>query len=57
MGVIIKVLVDCAHGMGIKVVCEGVEKPEQVEFLREIRCDFAQGYLLGKPCALGAIPK
>jgi EAL domain-containing protein (putative c-di-GMP-specific phosphodiesterase class I) len=60
MKTIIKAIVTCAHEMGIKVICEGIEESEhegasaaeQVEFLRAIGCDYAQGYYFGKPKAL-----
>ena len=38
-----------AHGLGLKVVAEGVETEEQLQMLLEQRCDFAQGYLFSKP--------
>jgi predicted signal transduction protein with EAL and GGDEF domain len=38
-----------AGSMGLKVVAEGVETAEQLEFLREKRCDEVQGYLLSRP--------
>ena len=38
-----------AHGLDIRVVCEGVERKEQVEFLREIECDIIQGYYYSRP--------
>ena len=41
--------VDLAHELGLKVVAEGVEDDACLAFLREIGCDVAQGYLIGKP--------
>jgi EAL domain-containing protein (putative c-di-GMP-specific phosphodiesterase class I) len=38
-----------AHAVGKKVVAEGVETIEQLEFLRERGCDVAQGYYLARP--------
>ena len=38
-----------AHVMGMKVVAEGVETQEQLDFLRANNCDEIQGFLLAKP--------
>jgi diguanylate cyclase len=38
-----------AHKLGKQVVAEGVETVEQLDFLREHRCDIAQGYYLARP--------
>ncbi|MGE5506328.1 MAG: PAS domain S-box protein [Actinomycetota bacterium] len=38
-----------AHNLGLKVVAEGVETEGQIRFLLDHRCDFLQGYLLGRP--------
>jgi diguanylate cyclase (GGDEF)-like protein/PAS domain S-box-containing protein len=38
-----------AHSMKLKVVAEGVETIEQLDFLRERRCDAMQGFLCGRP--------
>ncbi len=46
---IIERIVQMAHGLDIRVVCEGVERIEQVQFLREIECDIIQGYYYSKP--------
>ncbi|MFC3124129.1 putative bifunctional diguanylate cyclase/phosphodiesterase [Pseudoroseomonas globiformis] len=46
---IVETILRLAHGLGAEVVAEGVETPEQLHLLREIGCDAAQGYLLGRP--------
>ncbi|MYM28050.1 EAL domain-containing protein [Duganella sp. CY15W] len=38
-----------AHSMGLTVVAEGVETVQQRDFLRELRCDLAQGYYFSEP--------
>jgi len=38
-----------AHSLGLKVVAEGVETREQLNFMREHGCDAMQGYFLSKP--------
>ncbi|HET7669334.1 MAG TPA: EAL domain-containing protein [Burkholderiales bacterium] len=37
-----------AHGLGLRVVAEGVERRAQLEFIRGRRCEFAQGWLFSK---------
>ena len=37
------------HAMGLKVLAEGVETPEQLAFLQEKGCDFFQGYFCSRP--------
>jgi len=38
-----------AHALKLKVVAEGVETQAQFDLLQHFNCDYAQGYLLGKP--------
>ena len=46
---IVRVMIRMAHAMGLRVICEGVETAEHVEFLRAHDCDFCQGYFFSKP--------
>jgi diguanylate cyclase (GGDEF)-like protein/PAS domain S-box-containing protein len=46
---IVKSVVALSHSLGIRVVAEGVETPEQLAFVVEHGCDEVQGYLLGRP--------
>jgi len=48
-----RAIVGLGHELGLEVVAEGVEQPEQLHFLRECGCDVAQGYLIGRPMADG----
>ena len=40
-----------AHGLGLRVVAEGVERAEHLDFLRRHRCDDVQGYYFSRPLA------
>jgi diguanylate cyclase len=42
-------LLKIGQKLGMKVLAEGVETDEQLEFLRAEGCDYVQGYLIGKP--------
>ncbi len=53
--IILTELARMAAGLGVETVCEGVEKVEQIEFLREIGCNKAQGFHYGKPMPFNAI--
>lgn len=54
---IISKIVEMSKAINIKVICEGVETNEQVEFLKEIGCDKVQGYLFARPMVLSEFEK
>jgi diguanylate cyclase (GGDEF)-like protein len=46
---IVRSTIDLAHNLGIMVVAEGVETAEAWNLLRDLKCDQAQGYHMGRP--------
>jgi EAL domain-containing protein (putative c-di-GMP-specific phosphodiesterase class I) len=46
---ITRAIIAMAHGLSLKVVAEGVERPEQLAFLKAEGCDEVQGYLISRP--------
>ncbi|MBZ4662968.1 MAG: hypothetical protein JG776_650 [Caloramator sp.] len=45
----IKNIIGLIKSLGLTVTAEGIENMEQVEILREIGCDYVQGYVFSKP--------
>jgi EAL domain-containing protein (putative c-di-GMP-specific phosphodiesterase class I) len=52
---IVRATIDLAHALGWAALAEGVERPEQLELLRQMRCDLAQGFLWSEPLAADEI--
>jgi EAL domain-containing protein (putative c-di-GMP-specific phosphodiesterase class I) len=46
---IVRTIVELGHNLDMRVVAEGVETPAQLEVLRHLGCDDAQGYLFSPP--------
>jgi diguanylate cyclase len=53
--IMVRSTVALAHQLGIKVVAEGVEDAATLALLRELDCDVAQGYLIGRPMNASAL--
>ncbi len=45
---IVSAIVTLAHALSLKVVAEGVDSEEQLEILRDLKCDEVQGFLFSK---------
>jgi EAL domain-containing protein (putative c-di-GMP-specific phosphodiesterase class I) len=50
---IVRSTIDLAHNLGIIVVAEGVENAQVWTMLRDLQCDHAQGYHMGRPMPVG----
>ena len=46
---IVKSTIELSHNLGLKVVAEGVEDQELIDILKELECDYVQGYHISKP--------
>ncbi len=49
---VVQTIIDLGHGLGNKVVAEGIEDEPTFLALRELGCDTAQGFWLGRPLPL-----
>ncbi len=55
--VMVQSTIALAHSLGRKVVAEGVEQREILEALIEMKCDVAQGFVIGRPMSLESLTK
>ena len=46
---IVKTIVNLAQELGMSILAEGIEAPEEIEVLRELGCGYGQGFLLSPP--------
>ena len=53
---LVRSIIALAHAMGLRVVAEGIENEEQLRYLREMNCDYGQGYLFSRPLPASAVP-
>ena len=52
---LVQAIIAMAHGLKLEVVAEGVETQEQFNYLKQLGCDYAQGYLFSKPLTADAM--
>lgn len=52
---IVRAVAGLAHNLGMRTVAEGIETPEQLKWLRNLKTDYGQGYLFSKPVPLSSI--
>jgi EAL domain-containing protein (putative c-di-GMP-specific phosphodiesterase class I) len=53
---LVSTIVSLARAFNMKTVAEGVETAEQLQKLRHMKCDQAQGYLFSRPIAAADVP-
>lgn len=46
---IVRAICTLAHSLGMKVVAEGIENPEQLSILKSLNCELGQGFFFSKP--------
>ena len=49
LAMLTRTIVQVGHDLGIEIVAEGIERPEQLELLRAMGCGLGQGYLVARP--------
>lgn len=54
---VVESVIQMAHSLDIKVVAEGVETQEQIDFLKKIDCDIIQGYYFARPMPVEAFAR
>jgi EAL domain-containing protein (putative c-di-GMP-specific phosphodiesterase class I) len=52
---IVRTIIELARVMGMDVVAEGIETPEQYRLLRQMGCRFGQGFLFARPLSVEAV--
>ncbi len=48
---VVSTIITLSNQLGLSVVAEGIETPQQLQWLKQLGCEFGQGYLFSKPLA------
>ena len=54
---IVRTIISLAHNLKMEVIAEGVETVEQAALLKEMKCEYGQGYLFSKPVSAQEVEK
>jgi EAL domain-containing protein (putative c-di-GMP-specific phosphodiesterase class I) len=54
-GEIVQTIVTLAHSLGMEALAEGIESTDQLAFVSDLGCSFAQGFLYSKPLPAGEL--
>jgi EAL domain-containing protein (putative c-di-GMP-specific phosphodiesterase class I) len=54
---VINAVLEMSRSMGIRTVAEGIERPEQAQYLHGRGCDLGQGFLWSRPVPAGGVPE
>jgi EAL domain-containing protein (putative c-di-GMP-specific phosphodiesterase class I) len=46
---LVRSTIELGHALGLRVVAEGIEDEATLDLLRQLQCDFAQGYFISRP--------
>jgi diguanylate cyclase (GGDEF)-like protein len=55
LSMLTRTIVQVGHDLGIEIVAEGIERPEQLELLRAMGCGLGQGFLVAGPMTVQGI--
>lgn len=47
--ILTQTIIELSHGLDLKIVVEGIERFEQIQILKNLNCDYFQGYFFSKP--------
>lgn len=52
---LVRSMIEMGHNLGYKIIAEGIETSEQLQLLKQLKCDIGQGYLFSKPASADVI--